>query len=169
MWLVIIYLVHITAWYEGHEDNSMEQSPLERLIVCSASQEIPPPPMQPKSSLLCLQDPITNRCCEPDESNPLSLKIFPKIHFSTILSYRSEWSLSFRLPNQNFICSSHLPHACHMPCPSWFDYPTIRTSSLGSFLHPPVTLFLLGPNIIQSTQLSNNFIINCDSLGFNSV
>jgi hypothetical protein len=36
----------------------------------------------------------------------------------------SEWSLLFRLPNQNFICILYLPCACYMPHPSnppWSD------------------------------------------------
>jgi len=39
----------------------------------------------------------------------------PKIHSNTVLSFMpssSEWSLSFRLPNQNtsIICISHISH-----------------------------------------------------------
>jgi hypothetical protein len=38
----------------------------------------------------------------------------------------SKWSLPLRLSNQNFVCISHLPYVCHMPCsshPLWSDYP----------------------------------------------
>jgi len=43
---------------------------------------------------------------------------FPKIHSNIILpsmSTSSEWFLSFRFPDQNFIYISHLSHAWYMP------------------------------------------------------
>jgi hypothetical protein len=32
-----------------------------------------------------------------------------------------EWPLAFRLSIQNFVCTSHHPHVCHMPCPYPFS------------------------------------------------
>jgi hypothetical protein len=70
----------------------------------------------------------------------------------------SEWLLLIRLFNRNFICISHLPHACcmafssHPPCN---DHPNniwwrvqIMKLSFCSFLQPPIVLSLLGPNIL---------------------
>jgi hypothetical protein len=54
---------------------------------------------------------------------------FPKILFNITLPSTlrsSEWSLPFRLFNQNFVCISHLPHTCYIPCPPHpplFDQP----------------------------------------------
>jgi hypothetical protein len=35
------------------------------------------------------------------------------------------WYFPFRFSNQNFVCSSHLSHACcmhHLFHPSWYDH-----------------------------------------------
>ena len=63
-----------------------------------------------------------------------------------------------------------LPHMHYMPHPphsSRFYYPNnigwgVRScgSSLCSFLHPPVTLYPLGPNILLSTLFSNTFSLH---------
>lgn len=51
---------------------------------------------------------------------------FPKIHFTIIIlsmCRSSEWSLHFRLFNQNFVHIHHLSHPCYMICsshPPWF-------------------------------------------------
>jgi hypothetical protein len=55
--------------------------------------------------------------------NPIHIpKLYvPKIHLNVILPSTprsSEWSPPFRLPNQNVVGTSHLPHARHMPRPS---------------------------------------------------
>jgi hypothetical protein len=93
---------------------------------------------------------------------------FPTIHFNVIPSSTprsSTWSLPCRISNQNFVRSSHFPHACHTPRtsqPPWFDCLNniieeykLWSSSLWDFLQPPVTLSLLGPNILLSTLFSN--------------
>jgi len=59
------------------------------------------------------------------------------------------WSLPFRFSDKNFVCISHLSHACyisHSFHPPWFGHPnnvwkgyTVRSLSLCSFLHPVVT------------------------------
>jgi hypothetical protein len=74
----------------------------------------------------------------------------------------SKWSLSPRFPYQNPIYINPLPHTCYMPHPphsSWFNHPKNTgeyrsQSSLCSFLHSPVSLSLLGPNILSSILFS---------------
>jgi len=34
------------------------------------------------------------------------------------MSRSSEWSLSFRFSDQNFVCISHICHLCYIPLPS---------------------------------------------------
>jgi hypothetical protein len=52
-----------------------------------------------------------------------------KIHSNFILpstSRSSEWSLPFKFSDQNFVCVSHLSHACYILCqsnPPCFDHP----------------------------------------------
>jgi hypothetical protein len=44
----------------------------------------------------------------------------------------SKWSLSFRFPHQNPVCSALLPHTCNMPRPShssWFHQPALDSAS----------------------------------------
>jgi hypothetical protein len=75
----------------------------------------------------------------------------------------SQWSLTFRPPNQNPVNTSPLPHACHMsspPHPPWFNHPNdirwriqLWSSSLCNFLHDP-SPSLLGPNIPLNTLFS---------------
>jgi hypothetical protein len=93
----------------------MEQSPSSE-----GSHENYPPFMEPEGSLLSHTNPIN--IFEP---------YFPKILFNIILPSMprsSEWSLPFRLSNQNFARISHLLPARYMPRPSQppsFDHPNI--------------------------------------------
>jgi hypothetical protein len=54
---------------------------------------------------------------------------FLKLHPNIILPFMlrsSKQSLPFRISNQNFVCISHLPHACYITCPYHppsFDHP----------------------------------------------
>jgi hypothetical protein len=69
----------------------------------------------------------------------------------------SKWSLSLRFPNQNPVCTSPLILAT---CPTYLTLLDLITgiilgeeyrslSSLCSFLHTPVTSYLLGLNVLQ--------------------
>jgi len=77
----------------------------------------------------------------------------------------SKLSLSLSYPHQNHVCTSPLP--IHATCPAHpilldlitriifgVEYRSLR-SSLCSFLHSPVTPFLLSSNIFLSTPFSN--------------
>jgi hypothetical protein len=77
----------------------------------------------------------------------------------------SKWSLPFRLPNQNFVHISHLPHVHYMPYPSHcllFDYPNnlVKTTNYEA---PHYAIFLFSPNTVLST-LFWNILNQCSSL-----
>jgi hypothetical protein len=91
-----------------------------------------------------------------------------KIHLNIILpptSRSSLWSLFFRLSHQNPICILLLPHACYMPphlilldliiiiilCEQY----KLWSTSLCSFLQPPITSSLFDQNIFLSTLFSH--------------
>lgn len=63
-----------------------------------------------KGSLLFSQENMIHAYSESNESSPYAPSLF--IHFNIIFPYlprSSEWSLSFMLLNQNFICKFCLP------------------------------------------------------------
>jgi len=124
--------------------------------------------MEPEGSLQHSQVPATCPCPEPVPSSPHPTSHFLKIHRIIILPSTSgspKWSLSLRFPHQNPVYASPLPHTRYMPRPSnssRFYHPSslgwevqIFSPSLCSFLHSPVTSFLLGPNILLSALFSN--------------
>ena len=99
-----------------------------------------------------------------------------KIHLNIIIpsAPRSpKWSLSFRFTHQNSVYTS--PRPIRSTCPTHLiilylttriifgeKYRSLRYS-LCSFLHSPVTSFLLVPNILLSTLFSNTLSL-CSSL-----
>jgi len=119
--------------------------------------------MEPGGSSLYLQDLASGRYPGPDASSPQLLTIDPSLRSIVIISLH----LSLCLPNDFFVCISHLSHACYMPHSSrspWFDHPNniLWSSSLCSLLQPLSTSSLLGPNILLSTLFSDTFTL-CSS------
>jgi hypothetical protein len=100
---------------------------------------------------------------EPDQYSPHHPALSLKTHFIIILPSVPKyykWSLSFRLPNQNFICILYFPHVNYMLYPShspWFDHLNdiwwrVQIMDLLMKHFSPFSLFL-GPNI---TMLSGS-------------
>ena len=150
----------------------MEEIPSWEANRFSANQEIPRNLWNPKLHYRFYQcpPPVPNLSQISPVHAPQSH--FLKIHFNIILQSRpgfAEWTLSFRFPHQNPVCTPSHPHTCYIPRPlhsSRFDHPKnigwgvqIIKLSLRSFLHSPVTSSLLGPNILLSALFLNTRII----------
>ena len=131
--------------------------------------------MEPEGSLPQSQVPANSPYPEPVRYS-LCPTSHLKIHLNIILLSTPDspkWSFSLRFRHQNSVYNSPLPHTCYMPRPA--HYPRFFTrkifsewyrslsSSMCSFLHSPVTLSLLGPNILLSTLFSNTLCL-CSSL-----
>jgi hypothetical protein len=110
-----------TRW--SQKRNSMKQSPSYEDNSFHLVEKFPVF-MVPEDSSPHSQVPATSPCPEPDQSIPAIPTSFLKIHFKIILSPTfgsSKWSLSLRIPYQNPVCTSFLPHTYYMPRQSHFS------------------------------------------------
>ena len=77
--------------------------------------------MEPEGSLPHSQVPATCANPQTDRSSTYPTSHFMQIHINIILPSTpgtSKWSLSLRIPHQNPVYASPLPHTRYTPCPS---------------------------------------------------
>ena len=147
----------------------MEQSPSWEDNRISATQEIPCILWNPKVHY------HIHKCRPPvpifSHLDPVHI---PTYHFLKIhLIFFSHPGLglpSGLFPTDFRVHASPLSLTCYMPCPSHSsrfyhpknmgDWYRLLSSSLCSFLHSPVTLSLLGPNILLITLISNTLSLH---------
>jgi hypothetical protein len=124
--------------------------------------------MEPEGSLPHSRGPAICPYHKPARSNPC-FHIPPlKIHLNIMLPYTpgfSTWFLYLMFLRQNSVYASTIPPTRYMPCHFIFPDFIARkilgegykslSSSLIIFLHSLVTSYILGPNILLKTLLSN--------------
>ena len=107
----------------------MEQSPSSKANSSSASQDILRISWNPAVRYRVHKSPSLVSILS--QFNPVTLtSYFFKIRATIILPSTprsSKWSLPFRFPHQNPVCTSPLPDTCHMlhppSHPSWYNHP----------------------------------------------
>ena len=108
--------------------NSLEQSPSWTAESSSACQEIPRSLWKPKVHCRNHKRPPPVPNSEPQQYVRLSPSHFLKTVFNNILpsTHRSStWYIIMGFSHQNPLCTSPVPHTCHIPIlshPSYFDH-----------------------------------------------
>jgi len=161
-------------------ENFLELSPPWEANRPSANQEIP--------HVLCNPN-VHYRIHNSSQRLPILSLIIPvhnspshflKIYINIVLSSTpgsSKWSLSLRYLHQNPVCTSPVPHTCHMPRPShfsWLDHPNniwweVQMTEFSIMLSdlPPITSSYLDSNILLSTLFPNT-LPQCERQMFRS-
>jgi hypothetical protein len=131
--------------------------------------------MEPKSSLPRSQEPFTGPSPKPDQSSPYHTSYLRSI---LILSTHLRLGLSSGPFPSGFPTNTLYAFFCYLiraTCPAHLILPDfifliihceeykVWSSSLCSFLQPPVTSSLSGPNILLNTLFSNTLSL-CSSL-----
>ena len=155
----------------------MVQSPSWSANGFAASQEIPRISRNPKIHYRTHKPPPPVPIL--DQPNPVHIPTFHLLEIHSNIIHPStprspQWLLSLRFLHQDPIRSPLLTHTRHMPSPSFLlDFITRKilgeeyksfSFSLCNLLHSPVTLSLLGPNILITT--SSNTLSFLSSLNF---
>ena len=98
-----------------------------------------------------------------------------KIRFNIILPsmpWSSKWSLFLRFPCQKSVCTSLLPHMCHMPCPSHYSALITRIPLLMSSPRPCVFLSFYGKELLAprpTPKAGESSPVGCPYCLFNTV
>jgi hypothetical protein len=149
---------------------SIEQSPFWEANRSSANPETPPHFMEPEGSLPRLQEPAT--CPYPKPEQSYSCLLFPLLedtfeYYPPMYAYDLQVDSFYLVSLPNHVCTPPVLHTCHTPSQShssWLfgriifgeEYRSLRYS-LGSVLHSPVTLSLLGPSyLLQHPNLQQS-------------
>jgi hypothetical protein len=159
------------TWWGILYSTPTELTPWSRVLldkprVRSASPEIPRILRNPKAHHRVNKSSPPAPILSQMNSIHIPKPYFPKMHLNGILSStpRSfQWSPPFRPPNQNFVCTSDLPHARHMPRPSHppcFDHPNItgwrvQTMQLLIMQFSPTSCYFI-PRRFFNPQTKNN-------------
>ena len=95
---------------------------LEKVTGFAANQEIPRILWNPKVHYRTHKLPPPVPVLSQRHPVPTTPSHFLKIRLNIILpstSWSSQWSFPLRFPHQNLLHTSHFPHTCHMPRPSY--------------------------------------------------
>jgi hypothetical protein len=121
-----------------------------------------------ESSISNSQELSTSSYPEPDQSS--QHHTIPPLQYPYYVLVFLAASFSHQQP----ICVPLLPHSCYVPRPShppqlhycnytWRRVQIMKLFIMQFFFYPPVTSFLLGPNILLNTLFSNTLSL-CSTL-----